>query len=74
MICVNFYQTFFHGIQYRRTPRYSIPWKKFRSKLTQIIGQTLFFHFDGMKTIPWKIRHLANFLNYNPESLRYPDK
>ncbi len=30
--------------------------KKFQSKLTKIIEQTLFFHFGDMKTIPWKFR------------------
>ncbi len=53
---VNFDRNFFHSSEYHLIPWYVIPWKKFRSKLTQIIGQTLFFHFDEMKTILWKFR------------------
>ena len=56
IIFITFDQIFPHGIENRRIPRYSIPWGKFRSKLTQIIAQTLFFHFDEMKTILWILR------------------
>ncbi len=44
MIFVNFDSIFFHGIEYCRIDEMkTIPWKKIESKLTKIIGQTLFF-------------------------------
>ncbi len=71
IIFVNFYQNFFYGIEYHRIRRYSLPWKKFQSKLTQIIGQTLFFHFDEIKTIPWKFRQMGTVWNLMHEPSKY---
>ncbi len=43
--------------------------KKFDENWHKLLGKHYFFHFYEMKTIPWKIRNMASFLNYNPESL-----
>ncbi len=74
IICVKFDTNFFHGIEYRRIPRCSIPWNYVWKKLTQFIAQTLFFHFDEMKTILWKFRTDGYSLEFYAWAFCLPDR
>ena len=74
--CIKFDGKFSHSIEYHGIRRYSIPWEKFRSKLTQSIGQNLFFHEmkqyhgnSGWMGTVWNLMHaIGTFRIHNTQS------